>query len=220
MVMGLLAKLLLTKQLQFKDGLINFKELTMTLLPSVLVGELTEYFLKEKKIPKLYMISWYWGFILVRHVVREFKLKKAEDIYSLGMDLGEALGIGLYKTHDYYPGRYTHFVISNNPFLKYLDPEKYKGQSVDAFISGCMAGGGCFVHNAVCQNIETKCKMRGDEVCDFLTGTEQELKNRGLWEKVYELYNLDKLYPLQKDIFKNYTDKQENKMLEKIIDEL
>ena len=218
--MGLLAKLLLTKQLQFKDGIINFKELTMSLLPSVLIGELTEYFLKEKKIPRLYMISWYWGYILVRHVVREFKLKKPEDIYSLGMDLGEALGIGLYKTHDYYPGRYTHFVISNNPFLKYLSPKKYKGQCVDAFISGCMAGGGCFVHNAVCQNIETKCKMRGDSVCDFLTGTEQELKNRGLWERTYELYNLEKIYPLQKEIFNNYTDAQESKMLEKIIDEL
>lgn len=220
MVMGLLAKLLLTKQLKFENGLIELKDMTMTLIPSVFVSEITENFLRERKIPKLYMLSWYWGYILVRKVVKEFNLKTPDDVYSLGMDLGEALGIGLYKTHDYYPGRYTHFVITNNPYLKFLSPRKYKGQFVDFFISGCMAGGGCFVHSAVTQNVETKCKMHGDDVCDFLTGTEKELKARGLWAKAVKLYNLRKIYPLQKDIFANYTDAKEAEFLEKIVDVL
>ncbi len=220
MVMGLLAKLLLTKQLQFKDGLISLKDLTMTLLPSVFIGELTEYFVNQKKIPKLYMLSWFWGFILVKKVKEDFKLKTPEDVYTLGMDLGEALGIGLYKTHDYYPGRYTHFVITNNPYLKYLSAKKYKGHKVDHFISGCMAGGGCLVHNSVCQNIETKCKMAGDEVCDFLTGTEKELKTRKLWDEVYKLYNLKKLYPLQKEVFETHNKNNETELLTKIMDTL
>ena len=220
MVMGLLAKLLLTKQLQFKDGLISLKDMTMTLVPAVFIGELMEYFINQKKVPKLYMLSWFWGFILVKKVKKDFGLKTPEDVYTLGMDLGEALGIGLYKTHDYYPGRYTHFVITNNPYLKYLSPKKHQGNKVDHFISGCMAGGGCFVHNVVCQNIETKCRMAGDEACDFLTGTEKELKARGLWSEVYKRYNLKKIYPLQKEIFEKHTEENETELLMKIMDSL
>lgn len=216
MVMGLLAKLLITHQLKMEKGVISVKDITMTLIPSFFVGELTKYFLKEKKLPRLYLLSWYWGYVLVRQVRDKFGLKTPDEIYRLGMDLGEAMGIGLYKTHDYYPGRYTHFVIPNNPYLKYLITEKGKGP-VDHFISGCMGGGGCLVHDSVCQNIELKCKLAGQEHCEFLTGTEKELKKRGLWDAVVERYDLDQIYPLQKEIFKNYSEGREAELLDSVM---
>lgn len=216
MVMGLLAKLLLTKQLTFGDGVISLKDIHMTLIPAFFVGELTDYFIKENKLPKFYMLAWFWGFVLVKQVKDKFGLKTPQEVYSLGMDLGEAMGIGLYKTHDYYPGRYTHFVITNNPYLKYF-PQKIQKQPIDYFIAGCMGGGGCLVHDAVCQNIEVKCKFAGQEQCEFLTGTEKELKDRKLWDQVVSRYNLKKLYPLQKEIYNNYSEDNESEILEKIM---
>jgi len=96
MVLGLLMKMLMTKQLKFEGGNISLKNITMTLMPSFLTAEITKYFMKENNMPKLYLLSWYWGFVLVKQVDQKFNLKKSDEIYSLGMELGEAMGIGIY----------------------------------------------------------------------------------------------------------------------------
>ncbi|MFH1445499.1 MAG: hypothetical protein ABIF08_03400 [Nanoarchaeota archaeon] len=216
MVMGLLAKLLVTRQVKMEGGEILLKDRPMNLLPAFFVSELMQYFIEKDKLDELYFLSWYWGYVLVWQVKKMFNLKKPEDVYSLGMDLGQAMGIGLYKTHDYYPGRYTHFKIPNNPYLKYIKGRKYKSP-IDFFISGSMGGGGCLVHSAVCQNIEIKCRAIGNSVCEFVTGTEKELKDRGLWKETVKRYNLKKYYPLQKEIFNIYNDKTEAQLLAKVM---
>jgi len=219
MVMTLLMKLLISKKLRFDEGLITLEGMNLNLLPSLFISELMKYYLDKKEMYKLYMLSWLWGFSIVKKIVKEFNLKTSDEIYSVGMDLGEALGFGLYKTHDYYPGRYTHFIIKNNPFIKHIQINKIK-EPIDYFISGCMAGGGCLVHNTVCQNVEIRCMATGSEVCEFLTGTEKELKKRNLWDKALERYNLRKIYTLQKDIFKNYDENNSKEFVKKVIDKL
>ncbi len=216
MVVELLMKLLISKKLNFEKGLITLEGMNFNLLPSLFISELMEYYSERNELYKLYLLSWFWGFALVKKIVKEFNLKTPEEVYRVGMDLGEALGLGLYKTHDYYPGRYTHFIIKSNPFLRYMELNKVK-EPIDYFISGCMAGGGCFVHNTVCQNIEVKCMACGSEVCEFLTGTEKELKERNLWEIVEKRYNLKKFYSLQKDIFENYNEDNCKKYVKKIV---
>ena len=213
-------KMLMTKQLKFEGGNISLKNITMTLMPSFLTAEITKYFMKENNMPKLYLLSWYWGFVLVKQVDQKFNLKKSDEIYSLGMELGEAMGIGIYKTHDYYPGRYTHFVIPNNPFMKYFTPEDKSKGPIDYFISGCMAGGGCHVHSALCQNVEIKCQATGNQECEFLTATEKELKDRGLWDIAVQRYDLNNIMPIQKEIYEEYSESNEAKLLSKIVDEL
>ncbi len=219
MVMGLLAKLLMTKQLKFENGVIELKGTYLTLLPSFFVAELTKYYMKENNLYKFYMLSWYWGFVLVRSVVHSFNLKTQDQIYSLGMDLAEAMGLGLYKTHDYYPGKYTHFVVKTNPITKYFKDEKIM-EPLDIFVAGSMAGGGCLVHNKLCQNVETSCMIKGDPVCDFITGTEEELKSRGVWDVAYKRYKLDKLLPLQNKIFIEFNEENEAELSSYIIDKL
>ncbi len=218
MVMGLLTKLLLTKKLKFENGLISLEGMKLNLLPSMFTSEIMRYHIKENSLWKLYMMSWLWGFAIVHKSIKEFNLKTPEEIYRVGMDLGEALGIGIYKTHDYYPGRYTHFSIKNNPFLENMKLTEKTKEPIDYFVSGAMAGGGCFVHDAVCQNIEIKCMAMGHDVCEFLTGTEKELKDRGLWDIAKERYKLNKIYALQDDIFKNYNEKNGNDFVKKVID--
>lgn len=216
MVMGLLLKLMMTKQLKFEDGLIAIKNINLNLLPSFFISELMTYAIDKKdkqEMSRLYFLSWYWGFDLVKKVDEAFGLKKPEEIYEFGMSLGEAMGIGLYKTHDYYPGKYTHFIIDNNPFLKYMKFDKNQSEPVDYFIAGTMAGGGCMVHNAVCQNVELSCQAMGAKSCEFITGTEKELKQRKLWDIAVERYNLDILYPLQKKIFNGYHSKGDRDVL-------
>ncbi len=220
MVVGLLMKLLVSKKLKFENGLISLDEFNLNLLPSVFVSELSEYYRKEKKLYKLYMFSWLWGFAIVQKAVKEFNLKTPEAVYSVGMDLGEAIGFGLYKTHDYYPGRYTHFVIKNNPFFDYIKLNRKTKEPIDYFIAGSMGGGGCLVHDSVCQNVELKCMAMGSKVCEFLTGTEKELKDRGLWKTAQKRYKLKKLYPIQKDIYENYNEKNSKEFVHKIIDKL
>jgi len=219
MVMGLLAKLLMTQQLKFGDGVIALKDIHMTLVPAFFIGELTKYFLDEKKLPEFYLISWLWGFVLVGQVKTKFALKTPAQVYSLGMELGEAMGIGLYKTHDYLPGRYTHFIINNNPYTRYMGDVEKK-EPLDYFIAGSMAGGGCHVHDQLCQNIELKCTLRGDDVCEFITGTEKELKDRGLWEETVQRYGLEKIYPLQKKFYENYSEGNEAKLMDEILKEI
>lgn len=219
MALGLLARLLMTKRLKFEEGLISLKDMHMTLVPASFIGELTHYFYKEERLPLFYLISWIWGFILVDTIKREFKLKTPDKVYSLGMDLGEVMGIGLYKTHDYHPGRYTHFVISNNPYIKYIKWLKVE-KPLDYFISGCMAGGGCHVHGTICQNVETKCILVGDPYCDFLTGTEEELKNRNLWEEASRRYSLDKIYPIQKRFYREYSKGKEAELVDEVMKEI
>jgi hypothetical protein len=219
MVMGLLAKLLMTKQLKFENGVIELKGTYLALIPSFFIAELTKYYRNTNNLHKFYMLAWYWGFVLVRSIACSFKLKTQDQIYSVGMDLGEAMGLGLYKTHDYYPGRYTHFVVKTNPIKKYFVDEKIV-EPLDVFVSGAMAGGGCLVHKQVCQNVETKCIIKGDAECDFITGTEQELRNRNLWDIALKRYKLDKILPLQTKIFNEFSEDKEAQLSTYVINKL
>ncbi|MBD3205347.1 hypothetical protein GF319_03255 [Candidatus Bathyarchaeota archaeon] len=218
MVMGLLAKLLMTKQLRFEKGQIELRDIHLTLVPSFFIGELTQYFLKENRLRQLYLISWLWGFRLVGQVVRDFNLNTPAKVYNWGMELAEAMGIGIYKTCDYEPGRYTHFIISLNPYTEYLKGLK-TGMPVDHFIAGCMGGGGCHVHGQLCQNIELKCQTKGDAHCEFLTGTEDELKSRGLWDITQERYQLDEILPMQKRYYDAFFKNEDEGLTSKIIGE-
>lgn len=218
MALGLIAKLLMTGNLKFEGGKISLKDITMALLPSFFPAELTKYFDKEKKLPKFYLMSWFWGFVLVKQVQDRFKLEKPDQVYSLGMDLAEAMGIGLYKTHDYFPGKFTHFEIES-PYVKYWDYPKKRGP-MDIFISGLMAGGGCLVHKAICQNVEIRCMVEGFNKCEFLTATEKELRSRGLWKIAEKRCDLDQIYPIQKEIFENFSEKNLVGLLDRIMTEI
>ncbi len=218
----MLLKLMMTKQLKFEDGLVALKDIEMNLIPSFFISEITRSAIEEKQMPRLYFLSWYGGFDTVKRVVEQFALKTPEEIYTFAMGLIDGMGIGLCKTHEYYPGKYTHFKVKQNPFLKYLKTADDIKEPIDYFISGSMGGGGCLVHDAVCQNIELTCQMCGDKECDFLTGTEKELKERKLWKTAVDRYELKKILPLQKEIFEGYNDPKvdRNKLVGRIFDQL
>jgi predicted hydrocarbon binding protein len=219
MVMGLLLKMMMTKQLSFEGGTIALKDIHLALLPTSFVGELTRYFYLEKRLPQYYMISWMWNYILCAQIGKDYNLNTPDKMYSFGMNLAEAMGIGIYKTHDYFPGRYTHFVIDNNPFFEYSKGIDEK-IPIDYFIAGTMAGGGCHVHNAICQCVELRCLNSGDKACEFLTGTEKELKDRGLWETACERYDLKRIYPLQKEFSKKYKPGKGANLIDEMIRKL
>ncbi len=220
MVLALLTKLLMTKQLRFEDGVVELKDSYLTILPSFFISELTQLYHRTNRLPVMYLLSWIAGYLFVYRVKKEFNLRTPEEIYSFGMDLTEFMGIGLYKTHDYYPGKYTHFIIRNNPFIKYITPKSSTGlkEPVDYFIAGSMAGGGSHVHNDICQTIELKCLALNHPYCEFITGTETELRNRKLWSIAEKRYNLKKLYPLQKLVFENYSGNNETELLKAVLD--
>lgn len=218
MVLKLISKLLMTKQLQFDEGKIDVKGMKMNLLPSNSTSAFMKYFLETKELEKLYMLSWFWGHTVVYNISKKFGLEKPEEIYSMGMNFGEAMGFGLYCTHDYHPGEYTHFEIENNPFLESIDSERE--EPIDYVISGIMGGGGCMVHEEVCQNVEIKCMNAGDELCEFLTGTKKELKSRGLWSIAKERYNLEKFLPVQKKIYDQYDGTNDSDLLDDLVTHL
>ena len=214
MALSFLAKLLLTGNLKFEEGKVRLRNLNFVMIPTVFIYELTNYYFKKK--PYLfYLISWICGFLGVNRIVKDFKLDTPDKIYTIAMNIYEVAGIGLYKTHEYYPGRYTHFIIHENPFAKWF--EKYK-EPVDYFISGTSAGGGCFVHKSLCQNVEIKCIAKGDKYCEFITGTEKELKSRGLWDIVEEKYNYNKIYPIQKFLYENIDKIDEKTLVNKLLE--
>ena len=209
MALSFLAKLLLTGSLKFEDGEITLRSSNFIMMPALFISEITNNYLEKNRLYILYLLSWICGFLATNRIVKDFKLDTSDKVYSLTMNIMEAAGIGLYKTHEYFSGRYTHFIIYRNPFAKWF---KQYGEPIDYFISGVSAGGGCFVHKSLCQNIEIRCIAKGDKYCEFLTGTEKELKSRGLWEIVKERYKFEQIYPIQKFVYENI-DKIDEKIL-------
>ena len=201
MVMGLLLKLFMTGQIKTEGGTISLRDINLNILPASTMATITDYFFKKGEAWKLYAIMWLNGYMTIEKLKNEYHMNKADQIYSFGMDFGEAIGFGLYKTHDYHPGRYTHFKIKPNPFTEYY---VFDNKPLDYFIAGTMAGGGSVVHKSVCQTVETHCALQTKDFCEFLTGTEKELKSRNLWKTAVERYNLKRLYPAQKRVFSNY----------------
>ena len=206
MALSFMAKLILSGKLKFEDGSIRLKDTYLTLAPSLFISEIIKNYFETGRGYILYLLSWIGGFLTVRSVIKLFNATTPEQIYNIGMNLGESIGIGLYKTHDYFPGRYTHFIINNNPFSKWFGKSDHP---MDFYISGAMVGGGCFVHNALCQNVELKCIAKGDLYCEFLTGTEKELKSRGLWDIAKERYRLDDILPIQRYAYNNVGKRQD-----------
>lgn len=218
MGIGLIGKLLMTRQITMEGGVIKIKGISFVLLPSFFIEELSYYFIKNKKIPQLYILAWFWGYVLVDQIKNRFNLKKPEEIYRIGMDLIEAMGIGLYRTHHYELGKFTNYTIPNNPLVEKLITKEIGLQHYDIFIAGFMAGGGSHVHGQPCQCVELLCRANGDAKCDFLTGTEKELISRKLWQIAVKRYDLNKIYPIQKKIFNKCTDENKEQVLSEIMD--
>ncbi len=212
-----LFKLLATKKLVFEDGKISLGVTDYNLLPTIFISSLTEYFHSRDELDKLYLISWFWGFDCVKYANQTLGLESTEEVYKVGMDLAASMGMGVYDTNNYYPGRYTKFKIKENPYLRHLKVEKFD-KPVDVFTSGAMAGGGSLVHDKVCQNIETKCKATGSSDCEFITATREELEERELWEKVEERYSVSDFVEFQEDMFENYTKQNSEKFVERLIE--
>lgn len=209
-------KLLATGKLKISDGLIEFGDTHLNLFPAVFVSSLTEYYHERDELHKLYLISWLWGYDTVQAVVNNLGLEDPEEVYKVGMDFAQNMGIGLYKTHDYHPGKFTRFKIETNPYLKHLKHDKFDAPA-DYLIAGAMAGGGSHVHDATCQNVELKCKITKHEKCDFVTGTEEELKERGLWDTAVERYRLDEVLEFQKDVFERYDKSNSDEFVERLV---
>lgn len=199
-----LLKLITTGKLKVGDGTIQLEDTYLNLYPSVFTSSLMEYFGKRDELHKLYLISWFWGYDLAKYVSRDLGLESQDEIYKVGMDLLENMGFGLYKTGDYYPGEYTRFKINTNPFLDNVKGDLFDGPA-DYFVSGLMGGGGCMVHDAVTQDVEVHCKSENDAACEFITGTKEELEERGLWKTAQNRYHLDTVLPFQKEIFEDYS---------------
>lgn len=213
----LLIKLLATGKLSVSEGLIQFEDTSFNLLPAVFISSLTESYHEKEELHKLYLLSWLWGYDTVQAVKQNLGLEDPKEVYKVGMDFAQNMGIGLYETHDYHPGRYTRFKIQTNPYMKHLKQEKYD-EPMDYLIAGAMAGGGSHVHEETCQTVELKCKANRDEVCDFLTGTEEELKERGLWEKSEDRYRLEEVIEFQKDVFEGYDKSNSEEYVEEAIE--
>lgn len=202
MVMGLLLKLFFTGQIKIKEGTLSLSDIYLNVLPASVLATLNEYFLLKNELWKFYAMMWLNGFIVVKKIDELYNLKKSDEIYSFGMDFGEAIGLGLYKTHEYFPSRYTYFKIMPNPYHNYYFTKHH--EPIDYFVAGVMGGGGCETHKSVCQCLELKCINQGYKYCEFLTATEEELKRRNLWKIAEKRYNLDKIYPIQKKIYHKF----------------
>lgn len=200
---ALLLKLIATRKLKLDNGLIDIEDQYFNFVPAIFISSLIEYFNKRDQLHHLYLISWFWGYAMSKKVAKEFGLEGPEETYSFGMDFIKNQGLGLYCTDDYEPGEFTHFKIETNPHHRHLNLDNFE-EPLDHFIAGLMGGGGCVVHDKLTQNVEIKCKTQGDPACEFITGTEEELRERGLWETAKERYNLEEMRDFQQDVFENF----------------
>lgn len=181
-------QLLLSGKLKFEDGKIQFGGLNLIMVTDTFLA--TYLHLLERKNWVNYFLAWVSGLLAIYKFSRTFKLNKPDSIYIWGMRLGELIGLGKFKTHYYDWKRFTYFEIKSDPILN-LYPNDY-------FLLGIMGGGGSLVHQQVCQAVLLE---KTKQYTKYLVGTEDELKRRGLWEKIEEDYNLKVIYPLQKKLF-------------------
>lgn len=191
-----LAKLIAKKDLRIEKGHIKLKESDLTLIPSHQITIETKYHLKANSMPQYYLKNWMWGLRFAYAVTKQLHLNNPEEVFHRGMDLIENMGLGVDHDCAHEVGKFTQFSISDNPYLVKAGSFD-SSQPLDYFISGLAAGEGCLVHGNLVQNIELECRLSGSKACKFLSGTEDELKRRGLWNLVENRYSIDKILPLQ-----------------------
>lgn len=206
-MLWLVAKFLFTGQLKFKDGKILFLEEPLGMIPIHFIVGLTRYFEEKKRLEDLYILGWILGFIFTKSVSEKYGFKRPEEIYRWGMDFASSWGFGDYKTVNWDPKTYSHFVIYNNPVPEYFRKRK---EPIDHFIVGAMGGGGTVVRNKICQTLEIKCRAQGYPCCEMITATNEWFKEKKYWTLLQKLYNIEKWLPLQEDLFKNFDKYKKN----------
>jgi len=191
--LNLFLRFLKLKELKIENGQIIFAGENWTLSNITFFYLLQKYFEEKDEIWKLYLLYWLAGLIGIAKFVSRYKLSKPDDIYNWGMMLGEMLGLGCFKTHYYNWQAFTYVEIKNYPLLQ------YNLKIPELIIVASMAGGACLVHNSI---VESYTVERNKDHVKFILGTIDYLKQNKYYEKIKDIYNLDIILPVQKEIYR------------------
>lgn len=153
---GILSKLLITGKLKFTNGKIIGFDLPFGLIPMSSIKSMTDDVMKKgiKDISDLYFHGWVYGYTVTKNLVKLLNLKKFEERYKVAMDIVGVVGFGDYRTLSFKQADHAKFKVLGNPFaLQYYPSNKF----VCHYLRGMEAGGGCWVHEILINNIEFEC---------------------------------------------------------------
>jgi len=201
-----LTKLLMTKQIDFKDGLIIFFGRPFNIIPHDLIVSITKAMMKSKEnFEYFYFEAWKAGLMTVDIMNKRYKIKTAEERYTLAMDALALAGMGTYETIRFIPGKISHFRVYGNPvpLAFYPSPEP-----VDLFLRGINAGGGSIVHGRIINCIELKCAAQNGSFCEYVNGTKEVLFSEPFSEITKKQFpDFEKIYQMELGYIEQNKDK-------------
>ena len=196
-----LLKLISTKQFEIENGRITFFKEPISMVASDCFIQLTKDALekKGKRFDDLYLAGWIGAYAMGYKMTKEYKLKKFEDRYSLGMKVVSLCGFGDFETLEFEERKFTHFKVMNNPIALAFHPSKIP---VDDFLRGINAGGGSLVHEKIMNCVERECAAQNGKFCEFYTASDETLRKADK-KFVKSQLNLEYLKKKEKEYLKS-----------------
>lgn len=196
-------KLVISRQIEFKDGLIIFFGRPFHIVPSETLASITRVMKKSKKMFRyFYLEAWKAGLLTVDLMNRKYKISTPEERYTLAMDALALAGLGTYETIRFVPGKFSHFRVFGNPLSLQFYPSK---SPMDLFLRGINAGGGTIVHGRIINCIELVCAAQNGRYCEFVNGAKEVLLSREFKKITKKQFgNLNYFIKEEKKFIKNY----------------
>lgn len=171
---GFVAKLLMSKQLEFGQGHIKLLEQPICILPSTFVEILMKQsMISREEMLRNYLEAWKAGYIFMYNVVSRYKLNTPDERYRVAMDTISLSGMGDYKTEEFIPFSHTRFTVIENPLALRFHPSD---SPVDHVLRGFNAGGGTPVHARIMNCVELECAAVNGKQCRFVNASIDILK--------------------------------------------
>ena len=151
-----LSKLIISGKLKFTEGKIIGFDLPFALVPMSSLKKMTDDVIESgiKAISDIYFYGWVYGYTVTKNMTKILKLRKFEERYKIAMDIVGVTGFGDYRTLSFKQADHAKFLVKGNPFAaQYYPSQKF----VCHYLRGMEAGGGCWVHEILINNIEFEC---------------------------------------------------------------
>ncbi len=161
----IVTELLLHRQIKFEKGKIEMFGRPTSLLPTDSFVNILKELEKMNKENVIYFAGKKSGELWFKDMGRAFKLGR-KDVIKWGSDIVTLAGWGeaiITERDD--KKKLIVFNLRDSITVKLYGPSKY---AVDHFFRGLLCGAMCFVYGTNMEAVETKCRAKGDSICEVV----------------------------------------------------
>lgn len=162
---GILAKLMLYRQIEFKDGSIKLLNQPMVMLPFKNLLYIQKLIDEKKLTYELYLTAKELGKEWMENTEKTYHMKSVREQLAWGENALNLSGWGKMRVTEWNKEKKEKICVLENSTIA----EGYgnTGKVVCHLIRGWVAGSACTLFSSDVDGLETKCKSKGDAYCKF-----------------------------------------------------